>query len=160
VLVAHVAHVAEPVVGQADAGIVQRGADARAAVMAAQDDVLDLQHVDRELQHGQRVQVRVRDDVGDVTVDEEFARRHAQQFIRGHAAVRTADPEVFRSLLRSQVLEEVRVFLDHRGRPFAVTLEQVGSRQAGRRFCHVLFSPLLRAALTALPVVFREFSVL
>jgi len=116
--------------------------------------VLHLQHVDRELQHGEGVQVRMRNDVGDVPVHEQFARGHAEQFVGGNAAVGAADPEVFRGLLRGQVLEEARVLLDHRGRPFAVAFEQVFCRQASGGFCHVV---LLAAGGAGQPVMFGDF---
>ena len=49
VLRVHVLHVAQPVVGEAHALVLERRRDAAAAVVAAHDDVLDLEHVDREL---------------------------------------------------------------------------------------------------------------
>jgi hypothetical protein len=53
----------------------------------------------RELDHRQAVEVRVDDDVGDVAVDEQLARIEVDQLVGGNAAVGTADPQVFRSLL-------------------------------------------------------------
>ena len=72
---------------------------AAAAVVAADDDVLDLQHVDGVLQHRQAVQVGVHDDVGDVAVDEQLARQQADDLVGRHAAVGAADPQVARRLL-------------------------------------------------------------
>ena len=123
VLLVHVLHVAQPVVGQPDAAVGHGRVDARAAIVAADDDVLDLEHVDGELQHRQTVEVGMDDDVGDVTVDEQFTRRHTQQFIGRHAAVRAADPQVFRGLLRSEGLEKAGVFFHHRRRPVAVAFK-------------------------------------
>ena len=94
VLLAHVHHVAEPVVDQAVAGALERRLDAAAAVVAADDHVLHVQHVDRVLEHREAVEVGVPDDVGDVAMDEDLARREADDLVRGHAAVRAADPEV------------------------------------------------------------------
>ena len=111
-LFAHVAHMAEPIISQADPGIGQRRVHAPAAVMATDDDVLDLQDVDGELQHGEAVQVRMHDHVGDIAVDKQLARRHADQFVSRDAAVRTADPQVFRRLLGSEVFEEIRILFD------------------------------------------------
>jgi hypothetical protein len=51
VLARDVLHVAEPVVDEAELLIVERRLHAAASVVAADDDVLHLQHVDRELQH-------------------------------------------------------------------------------------------------------------
>jgi hypothetical protein len=73
--VANVLDVTQPVVGQADAAILERGHDATALRMADDDDVADLDDVGRELDHRQAIQVRVDDDVGDVAVDEQLADR-------------------------------------------------------------------------------------
>ena len=56
---------------------------AAAAVVAADDDVLHLQHVDGVLQHRQAIEVGVDDHVGDVAMDEQLA---------GHAARRSRWP--------------------------------------------------------------------
>ena len=74
-------------------------AHAAAAVVADHDDVLDLQHVGRELDHRQAVQVRVHDDVGDVAVHEQLARHQADDLVGRHPAVGAADPQVLRRLL-------------------------------------------------------------
>ena len=59
----------------ARAASVERRPHAAAAVVAAHDDVLHLQHIDRELEHREAVEVGVHDDVGDVPVDEQLAGR-------------------------------------------------------------------------------------
>ena len=79
--VANVLDVAQPVVGEADAAVLERGDDAAALRMADDDDVLDLEHVGRELDHRQAVEVGVDDDVGDVAVDEQLARREVDQLV-------------------------------------------------------------------------------
>ncbi len=129
-LLLHVLHMAQPVVGQADALVDHGRMHARAAVVAANDHVLDLEHVDGELQHRQAVEVRMDDDVGDVAVDEQLAGRQAQQFIRRHAAVGTADPQVLGRLLRGQRAEERWVLGHHGTGPVAVALEQFLGGQA------------------------------
>src|SRR5471032_1118703 len=129
VLLVHVLHVAQPVVGQADAGACHGRVHALAAVVADDDDVLDFQHVDGELQHRQAVQVRMDDDVGDVAVDEDVARRQSQQLIGRHAAVGTAYPQVFRRRLLRQPVEEVGVALDLRIGPDAVVVQQMLQRR-------------------------------
>ena len=50
-----------------------RAAFTSAAVVAAHDDVLDREHLDRVLQDGEAVEVGVHDDVGDVAVHEDLA---------------------------------------------------------------------------------------
>src|SRR5438270_474400 len=49
VLPAHVLHVAQPVVGEAEPIVAQRGEHALAAIVPADDDVPHLEHVDRIL---------------------------------------------------------------------------------------------------------------
>jgi hypothetical protein len=118
-------HVAQPVVDQTQRVAAQRRENAAAAVVAADDDVAHRQHVDRELQGGEAVQVGMDHDVGDVAVDEHLARRQADDLIRRHPAVRAADPEVARRLLARQALEEVRLAPGRLGGPGAVVGEQL-----------------------------------
>ena len=56
---------------------------AAAAGVADDDDVLDLQHVDGELDHRQAVEVGVDDDVGDVAMDEQLARARSTISLAG-----------------------------------------------------------------------------
>ena len=51
VFLAHVLHMAQPVVAQADAVAAQCSTDAAASVVTDNDDVSDLQHIHRELDH-------------------------------------------------------------------------------------------------------------
>ncbi|KAH8194836.1 hypothetical protein TruAng_011006 [Truncatella angustata] len=62
----------------ANAGVAQGGGGAPAGRVAAQHDVLDLEERDRVLDHGRRVDVRRRDDVGNVAVHEDVARLQTQ----------------------------------------------------------------------------------
>ena len=96
-LLRDVADMAQPVVGQADARAGQAGVHAAAAVVADHEDVLDLEQVDRELDHRQAVEVGVHDHVGDVAVHEHLARRQAEDLVGGHARVGAADPQVLRA---------------------------------------------------------------
>ena len=77
------------------------------------------------LDHGEAVQVGVHDDVGDVAVHEELAGQQADDLVGRHAAVGTADPEVARSLLFGQGLEERGVAATDAFGPLAVLTEQV-----------------------------------
>ena len=91
-LVVHVPYVAQPVVDEAHLTALERGLHAAAAVVAADDDMLDLEDVHRVLQHGEAVEVGVHDDVGDIAVHEEFARQEADDLVGRHAAVRATNP--------------------------------------------------------------------
>jgi len=119
-----VLHVLKPVVGQTDPVAVQRGVHAAAAVVTGHDDVFHFQHIDGELEHGKAVQVGVDDHVGDVAMDEELAGQQAYDFVRGHAAVRAADPEKRRRLLPRELHEKVRIPLPNILGPGPVVREE------------------------------------
>jgi hypothetical protein len=94
----HVLHVAQPEVGESDALVVERGVHTAAAVMADDHDVLDLEHIDGELDHREAVEVGVHHDVGDIAMDEDLARQQADDLVGRHARIGAADPQVFRRL--------------------------------------------------------------
>jgi hypothetical protein len=85
--------------------------------MAAQDDMLDLQHVDRELDHRHEVQVVLGHQVRDVAVDEEPARARLGELIGRDAAVGAADPQELGLLPGDLAGEEFRIVVDLLGRP-------------------------------------------
>ncbi len=93
------ADVLQPVVDQTEAQAVVGGGDTAAAIVADDEDMPDFQHVDRVLQHGEAVKIRVADDVGDVAVDEYFTRRQPDNLVGRHPRIRAADPQVLRRLL-------------------------------------------------------------
>ena len=110
----------QPVVDEAAPLAVDRRRDAAAAVMADHDDVLHLEHVDGELQHGEIIGILRRREVRDVAVDEELAGVDADDLVRGNPAVGAADPQVFRGLLVHQPLEKAGIDGDHPARPCPV----------------------------------------
>src|SRR5690606_994007 len=102
-LLRHVADVADPVVGQAHALAVQRGAHAAATVMSNHEDVLDLEHVDGELDHGHAIKIGVYHYVGDVAVDKYLARGKVHDLVGWNPRIGTADPQVLGCLLLRQL---------------------------------------------------------
>ena len=124
VLLAHVLHVPQPVVAQADAIAAQGRADAAATVVAADDDVAHAQDVDRELHDRQAIEIGVHNQVGDIAVDEQFAGQQSDDVIGGHAAVGAADPQVARRLLRGELAEELRILPANALGPAPVVVEQ------------------------------------
>ena len=86
-------------------------------------DPLDLQHVDRVLQHRQQVHVGGHHHVADVAMDEQFARHQADHLIGRHSAVGTTDPQELRTLLHGQAFEELRVAGVQRLGPETVVLQ-------------------------------------
>jgi hypothetical protein len=120
----HVLHMAQPVVGESDTAPRERSMHPGTAVMAAHDHMLDAEDIDGELQHRQAVEVGVHDHVGDIAVNEQFARLQADDLVGWHPAVGAAYPEILGRLLARETLEEIGVAGDARGRPVAVVLEQ------------------------------------
>jgi len=99
----------EPVVDHAVAVVFEGGADATAAVVAADDDVADLEDIDGVLDDGEDVEVGFCDDVCDVAVDEDFAGGEAGDLVGGDAGVGASDPEELRTLLMGEGFEEAGV---------------------------------------------------
>ena len=96
-----------------------------AAVMTANDDMLDLQNLYRVLQHGVNVGVERRHKIGDVAMHEELSRSKADNLVGRHAAIGAADPKIFRRLRLAQTLEILRVFELDFFRPGAVVFKKV-----------------------------------
>ena len=103
----------------------QRRLYATATVVAAHDDVSDLEHVDGELHDRQAVEVGVDDHVGDIAVDEDLARQQADDLVGRHAAVGTTDPQVVGRLLARKFGKKLRVLAANAFRPLAVVLEEL-----------------------------------
>ena len=77
--------------------------------MPADDDVFYLQHFHGKLNDGEAVHIGVNDQIGDVPMDEHFARLNPHDRIGGHAAVGATDPKKLRRLLPGQILKESRI---------------------------------------------------
>lgn len=126
VLHSNILHVPQPIVREPHALAPQRCAHATAAVVPTQDDVLHLQNIDRELHHRQGIQVRVHEDIGNVAMHEQFSGHQVHDFIRGHSAVRAANPKVLRALLSGELLKEFRIAPANVFSPAAIAREQFG----------------------------------
>jgi hypothetical protein len=103
--------------------------------VAADDDVLDLQVLDGELDDAERVDVRGRQDVGDVAVAEDLAGFQAQDRGLGAARVGAADPEDLRGLAFAQGLEEFGLGLGERAAPGRVVVEGFAVGVVGVGWC-------------------------
>lgn len=115
--------VPEPGVEDAEVLGGHGGLDAAAAVVAAHDDVLDLEVLDGVVEHRGDVEVDVADQVGDVAVHKGLAGLEARDLLRGDARVAAADPQVLGLLARAELGEEVRVLGLLLGRPPGVVLK-------------------------------------
>lgn len=125
VFYAHVLNVAEPVVNQAEFVIAQSREDAAAAIVAADNDVLDLENFDGVLKDRQAIEVAMDDDVSDVAMDEKFAGGEADDIVGGDAAVGATDPEIAGGLLAFEAIEKARVLTQFGCGPCAVIVEEV-----------------------------------
>jgi len=128
VAVAHVLDVAQPVVGEAGLVVVHRRLHAAAAVVAHDEDVLHAQDLDRVVDDRECVEIGMHDDVGDVAMHEDLARREPDHLVRRHPAVGAADPQVFRRLLLDQAREKLGVLGVHAFRPVLVVGEEMFDR--------------------------------
>ncbi len=115
----------QPVIDQAAALAIHRGGNAAAAIMADHHDMLDLQHIDGELQHRKIIGVLGRGQIGDIAMDEQLAGIQIDDLIGRHAAVGAADPEIFRGLLARQPAEEIRIRPDDARGPGPVSRFQI-----------------------------------
>ena len=100
------------------------GLDAAAVGMPDDEDVAHLQAGDGEFDGRRTAQVGRLHLVGDVAMHEDFAGGESDEFVRGHAGVRAADPEEFRLMDVFQALEEEGVARTHGLGPGAVVGDQ------------------------------------
>ena len=92
VLQSYFPHLPQPVIDESELVIAQGREHAAAAVVAADDDVPHAQDVHCELDRRKAVEVAVGNDVGDVAMDEHFARQEADDLVGRNPAVGAADP--------------------------------------------------------------------
>lgn len=119
-----VADVAQPGVQEAEVLGRHGGLDAAAAVVAADDDVLDAEVADGVVDDGHDVEVGVADEVGDVAVDKGLAGLEAGDLLGGDAGVGAADPEVFGGLAGGELGKVGGVVGGFGGGPGAVVVEE------------------------------------
>lgn len=121
----HVADVAQPGVHEAQVLGGHGRLDTAAAVVAADDNVLDLEVLDGILNDAHNVEVRVADQVGNVAVHKGIAGLQARDLLGGDARVGTSDPEILGVLAGGELLEEVGVLGDLLGGPGLVVLKDL-----------------------------------
>jgi len=123
-----VANVTEPWIQQAQVLGRHGSLDAAAAVVAADDDVLDVEVAHGILDDAHNVKVGVDHQVGDVAVDEGLARLQAGNLLCRDARVAASNPQILGTLAGTQLGEEAGIFLPLLGSPGAVVLEQTVMR--------------------------------
>src|SRR5262245_57518275 len=121
----------KPIVHQPESFAAQRRDHPAAAVMSANDEMADLEHVHSKLSDRQAIQVGMDDDVSDVAVDEYLAGQEADDLIRRDTTVAATDPEVLRRLLAREFGEEFRFALADAFGPGAILVEEMGEELHG-----------------------------
>ena len=121
----HILDMAEPVVDEAVLAVLHGGVDTAAIIVAADDDVPDLEYVHCVLDYRQAVEVGMYYHIGDITVHKDLARQHVDDLVGRYPTVGTADPQVFRPLLIGKFGEKLRVGLFDGGGPALVVVEKV-----------------------------------
>lgn len=89
----------QPIIDHSVADAIDGSADTTATVVAADDDVLDVQNFDRKLQYRQAIEIGLVYYITDIPVHEYFAWFQSRDLICRHPTVRAADPEKLRALL-------------------------------------------------------------
>jgi len=115
----------QPVVDETMVPVFHCRLDATTTVVAANDDVLDLEYFHRELDYRKAIQVRVNYNVGNVSVNENFAWLEIDDLIGRNAAVGAADPQVLGGLLLGELGKKARVFPSDGICPFKVLVQKV-----------------------------------
>src|SRR5437660_11001906 len=93
--------------------------------MPTNNDVFDLKHIDRELEHREAVEVAMRNDSGQNAMNKHFTRQETRDLIGRHTAIGTADPKVAGRLLARKLLEKFRVRLPNTFGPGAVVFKKL-----------------------------------
>lgn len=101
------------------------GLDAAAAIVPADDDMLDAQVADGVVDDAHDVEVRIDDEVGNVAVHKRLAWLEARDLLGGDTRVAAPDPEVLGSLTLGEAGEVARVIGGFLLSPFLVVLEDL-----------------------------------
>ncbi|MNE41596.1 hypothetical protein D3C80_1356760 [compost metagenome] len=115
----------QPIVDQTQRLVPQGRANPATAIVAADDHLLDLQHVHGVLQHREEIHIGGNHHIGHVAMHEQLARHQTDHLVGRHPAVRAADPEKLRALLPRQARKELRIPGLERPGPEAVIGQQL-----------------------------------
>src|SRR5262245_4485185 len=123
-----VANGMQPVVYETTAPSIDGGGHPRTPIMPHDHDVPHLQHIHRELQHGEIVGILRRREIGDIAVDEQLSGIKAHDRVRGYAAVGAANPQILWRLLSFEAPKKVRVLCEQPRRSRTIAVFQVIQR--------------------------------
>ena len=124
VLAVDVANMIQPMVDETMTVRLHSGSDTTATIVAADNDMLHLQHLHGILNNGEAVGIVVDDNVGNIAVEKELSRREVEDLTGRNPAIRATDPKVFRGLSFRELLEEAGLLSGDPGGPFPVVVEK------------------------------------
>jgi hypothetical protein len=96
----------QPIVYKARGAPFGNSVHTAATIMTDHHNVLYAQCFDSILQYRETIKVGVNDDIGDVSMNEYFARIETNDLVCGHPTIRAPDPQVPRRLLSRQTREK------------------------------------------------------
>lgn len=94
-----------------------------ATIMAANNDVLDLQVIHRVIDHGHDIEIDADHHIGEITMDKNITGFHPHELFGSDPAVGTADIQVFGGLTMGHFFEISRVDVQFTGNPFFIVPE-------------------------------------
>ena len=95
----HILDVQQPIVDESARSLANGRSHAATAVMAANDDVLNLKNIHRILNHRQAVKVSMYHKVGNIAVHKQFTGQQANDLVGRYTTVGTTNPQVLGLLL-------------------------------------------------------------
>ncbi len=110
----------QPIVNQTKARIFKRGFHAAAVVMSANDNMFNLKNINGKLNYRKTIHIGMNNKIGDVSVNEHFARQKSDAVGRRDAAVGTANPEKFGRLQSGKFFKKLRIAFLQISRPLFV----------------------------------------
>ena len=117
--------VSQPLIGESELSILQRGFDAAAAIVTTDNHMTNLEHIHRVLEYGQAVGVADCNHVGNIAMNEELSGQQSHDFIGRYTAVCASNPQVLRLLQVGKPLEEPGVPRSQLGNPPSVVIEEL-----------------------------------
>ena len=123
VLCPDLANSPKPAVDESQLLVAERRVDTSTAVVAAHDDVLDLEDLDGVLKDTQRREIVRREEVGDVAVDEDFSWLEIENCGLRNAGIGAPVPEDLGGLALREGGEQGGVGRSSSGGPFAIAVE-------------------------------------
>jgi hypothetical protein len=116
----NIPNMTEPIIDQAVPMVPHGRRNPSAAVMSADDHMLDPKHIDRVLEDRKAIHVRMDDQISDIAMDEKLAGQQSDDFIRRHSTIGASDPEESRALLADERFKESRIPPNHPPGPHSI----------------------------------------